>query len=179
MKLLAYAAFVTIATLVTLVAVSFVGVPVSDTAWDIPTSLGFGIAVPLACTFAILKHGLYEIDRLISRTLSYAAVTGLLAALFFGLVVLTTRVLPFSSPVGVAASTLAAAALFNPLRGRVQRIVDRRFNRSRRDAELALAGFAQRLREAVDLEEVEARLVGAVDDAFEPTHLGVWFRGTA
>ena len=96
---------------------------------------GFGVAVPAAFGFAILKHGLYEIDRVISRTLSYALLTGLLVGVFVGFVLLTTRVLPFSSPIGVAASTLARRALFNPLRGRIQRLVDRRFNRAHYDAE--------------------------------------------
>ena len=86
-------------------------------------------ALPISVGIGVLKFRLYEIDRLISRTLSYAIVTGSLVAVFLGVVVLTTDVLPFSSPVGVAASTLAAAALFNPLRQRVQRFVDRRFNR--------------------------------------------------
>ena len=81
----------------------------------------FGL-VPIAIGFAVLRYRLYEIDRLISRTLSYALITGLLGGLFLGLVFLTTDVLPFSSPIGVAASTLAAAALFNPLRTRVQRL---------------------------------------------------------
>lgn len=175
-KLLAYAAFVTIATLATLVAVSFVGVPVSDTAWDIPTALGFGIAVPLACTFAILKHGLYDIDRLISRTVSYTLLTGALAGIFLGLVVLTTRVLPFSSPVGVAASTLGAAALFNPIRRRVQHLVDRRFNRSRYDAEAVVASFGRQLREAVELDTVRASLLAATDEAVQPLHLAIWIR---
>ena len=82
-------------------------------------------AVPVAIGVGILRYRLYEVDRLISRALSYTIVTGLLAAVFFGLVILTTRVLPLSSPVGVAASTLAAATLFNPLRRRVQHAVDR------------------------------------------------------
>ena len=79
----------------------------------------------------ILKYRLYDVDRLISRTVSYAIVTGLLVGFYVGLVTLATRVLPFSSPLGVAASTLAAAALFTPLRRQVQRVVDRRFNRAR------------------------------------------------
>jgi hypothetical protein len=81
-------------------------------------------------------------------------------------VTLATRVLPFSSPVAVAASTLAAAALFNPLRLRVQRAVDRRFNRSRYDAEAIVSAFGQRLRDAVDLETVQAELEGAVREPF-------------
>ena len=112
-------------------------------------------ALPISIGVGILKYRLYEIDRLISRTLSYAIVTGTLVVLFLALVVLTTRVLPFSSPVGVAASTLAAAALFTPLRRRVQRTVDRRFNRARYDAEATVEAFRQRLRDAVDLETVQ------------------------
>ena len=78
---------------------------------------------------AILKYRLYDIDRLISRALSYLIVTGLLIGMYVGLVTLATRALPMSSPVGVAASTLAVAALFNPLRRRAQGLIDRRFNR--------------------------------------------------
>jgi hypothetical protein len=134
-----------------------------------------GIAfLPVAIGIGILKYRLYEIDRLISRTLAYAIVTGSLVAVFLGLVVLTTRVLPFSSPVGVAASTLAAAALFNPLRQRVQRFVDRRFNRARCDAEAIVGSFARRLRDAVDLETVQVSLDEAVRGAVQPAHVSVW-----
>jgi hypothetical protein len=116
------------------------------------------------------------IDRLISRTLSYLIITGLLAGVFVGIVVLTTDVLPFSSPVGVAASTLAAAALFNPLRLRVQRLVDRRFNRARYDAEAIVAAFTMRLRDAVDLDTVRHELLAAVDGAVQPAHASLWLR---
>ena len=87
-------------------------------------------ALPISIAVGILRYRLYGIDRLISRTLTYLILTGLLVGVFVGIVVLATRVLPFSSPVAVAASTLAAAALFNPLRRRVQHVVDRRFNRA-------------------------------------------------
>ena len=90
------------------------------------------LGIPISIGVGITKYRLYEIDRIISRTLAYVLLTGLLVGVFAGLVLLTTRVLPFSSPVGVAASTLAALALFNPLRGRLQRVVDRRFNRALR-----------------------------------------------
>jgi hypothetical protein len=133
-------------------------------------------ALPLSIGVGILKFRLYEIDRLISRTLSYAIVTGFLAGVFIGGVVLTTRVLPFSSPVGVAASTLAAAALFDPLRRRVQRLVDRRFNRSRYDAEAVVAAFSARLRDPGDLDAVRAELLQAVQRAVEPSHASVWIR---
>ncbi len=140
--------------------------------------VGIGL-LPVAIGIGILKYRLYEIDRLISRTLSYAIVTGSLVALFLGLVVLTTDVLPFSSPVGVAASTLAAAALFNPLRRRVQHVVDRRFNRARYDAEATVDAFARRLRNAVDLDMVERGLLDAVGRAVEPAHLTIWIRSTS
>jgi hypothetical protein len=131
-------------------------------------------ALPISVGIGVLKFRLYEIDRLISRTLSYAIVTGSLVVVFLGVVVLTTDVLPFSSPVGVAASTLAAAAMFNPLRQRVQRFVDRRFNRARYDAEAIVDTFARRLRHAVDLETVQASLDEAVRSAVQPAHVTVW-----
>ena len=99
----------------------------------------FGLAaLPVSMGVAILRYRLYEIDRIISRTLAYAVVTGLLIAVYAGLVLLSTRVLSLSSSVAVAASTLAAAAAFSPLRRRVQHVVDRRFNRARYDADLTL-----------------------------------------
>jgi hypothetical protein len=134
------------------------------------------VALPIAMGVGILKYRLYDIDRLISRTLSYLIVTGLLAGVFIGIVVLTTRVLPFSSPVGVAASTLAAAALFNPLRQRVQRFVDRRFNRARYDAEAIVTAFTLRLRDAVDLDTVRGELLRAVNGAVQPAHASLWIR---
>jgi len=133
-------------------------------------------AFPAAIGVGILRYRLYEIDRLISRTISYTLVTGALIGLFLGLVVLTTDVLPFSSPIGVAASTLTAAAVFNPLRRRVQHLVDRRFNRARYDAESTVTHFAQRLRSASDVEAVEACLRETVGAAVEPVSLAVWLR---
>jgi hypothetical protein len=133
-------------------------------------------ALPISVGIGITRYRLYDIDRLISRTLSYAILTALLAGVFVGTVVLTSRVLPLGSPVGVTASTLAAAALFNPLRLRVQRIVDRRFNRARYDAEATIAVFTARLRDAIDLETVQAELAAAVDRAVQPSHLSTWIR---
>ncbi len=134
------------------------------------------MAIPLGIGFGMLKYRLYDVDRLISRTLSYAIVTGLLVGVYAGLVTLATRVLPFSSPIGVAASTLAAVALFNPLRRRVQRLVDRRFNRARYDADATVAAFASRLRESVDLEAVGTDLLAVVQDSIEPAHMSLWLR---
>jgi hypothetical protein len=138
-------------------------------------TIGIGV-LPVALGVAILRYRLYEIDRLISRTLSYAALTGLLIAVFGGVVLLTTRVLPFSSPVAVAVSTLAAAALFNPLRRRVQRLVDHRFNRARYDRDALVARFAASLRDAVDSDTVVAELAGAAVNSVEPAHVSVWIR---
>jgi hypothetical protein len=131
-------------------------------------------AVPLSIGVAVLKYGLFDIDRIISRTLAYAIVTGLLVGVYAGLVLVATRVLSFRTPVAVAASTLAAAALFNPLRRRVQRAVDQRFNRARYDADQTVAAFAERLKDAVDLDSVRDDLAGTVSRALEPAHVSVW-----
>jgi hypothetical protein len=129
---------------------------------------------PVAVGIAILKYRLYDIDRLISRTLGYVIVTGLLVGLYAGLVLLATQVLSITSPVAVAASTLAAAALFTPLRRRVQRVVDRRFNRVRYDADQTVAAFAARLQEGAALDAVRSDLLAVVNTAVEPAHLSVW-----
>jgi hypothetical protein len=137
----------------------------------------FGIvALPVSIGVGILKYRLYDIDRIISRTLAYAIVTGLLVGVYAGLVLLATRVLSFSSPVAIAASTLAAAALFNPVRRRVQRAVDRRFNRARYDADRTVAAFAARLQDAMELDAVRADLAAVVQKALEPAHVSVWIR---
>ena len=112
------------------------------------------VLLPIAIGIAILRYRLYEIDRIISRTVGYAVVTGILALVFVGTILVSQTVLAsfFSgSSVAVAASTLVVAALFQPLRRRVQSVVDRRFNRSRYDAERTAAAFAAHLRDEVDL----------------------------
>jgi len=137
--------------------------------------LGLGAAALPACLgIAILRYRLYDIDRIISRTLAYAIVTGLLIGLYAALVLLATEVLSFRTSVAVAASTLAAAALFNPLRRRVQRMVDRRFNRARYDADQTIAVFAARLKDTTDLDAVRNDLATAVHRALEPVHVSVW-----
>ncbi len=136
---------------------------------------GLGFAVlPVSIGVGILKYRLYEIDRIISRTLAYAIVTGLLVGVYAGLVLLATQVLSFHTPVAVAVATLSAAALFNPLRRRVQQIVDRRFNRARYDAEQIAAAFAARLKDAVDLDSVRDDLARTAHQALEPAHVSVW-----
>jgi hypothetical protein len=132
------------------------------------------IALPVSIGVGILRYRLYDIDRIISRTLAYAIVTGLLVGVYTGLVLLTTHLLPVSSSAAVAASTLVAAALFNPLRRRVQRAVDRRFNRARYDADRTVAAFAARLKDAVDLDSVRNDLTGVVQRTLEPAHVSVW-----
>jgi hypothetical protein len=132
------------------------------------------VGIPVACVVAVLKYRLYDIDRLISRTVSYAIVTGLLIGVYAALVLLSSAVLPRHDAVAVAAATLIAAALFNPLRRRVQHVVDRRFNRSRYDAELMTAAFAARLQDATELAAVQADLAATVDRALQPAHLSVW-----
>ena len=146
----------------------------NDSLWEV---LIVGItALPVSIGIGILKYRLYDIDRIISRTLAYALVTGLLVGVYAGLVLLATGVLGFASAWAVAASTLAAAALFSPLRRRVQRIVDRRFNRARYDADTLVAAFSDRLKDAVDLAAVRADLVRATHQALEPAHVSVWLR---
>jgi hypothetical protein len=142
----------------------------------------FGVAaLPISMGVAILKFRLYEIDRIISRTLAYAIVTGLLVGVYAGLVLLATHVLSVHSTVAVAAATLAAAALFNPLRRRVQHVVDRRFNRARYDADRIVTAFASRLKDEVDLDSIREDLAGAAQRALEPAHVSVWIndRGSA
>ena len=137
--------------------------------------VGYGTsALPVSIGAAILRYRLYDIDRIISRTLAYAIVTGLLIGMYAGLVLLATQVFRFHTPVAVAAATLAAAALFNPVRRRVQRAVDRRFNRARYDADHTVAAFAARLKDAVDLDSVSDDLASAVHQALEPAHVSVW-----
>jgi hypothetical protein len=151
-------------------------------AWGtMPTALqavaAFGIAaLPASLGIGILKFRLYDIDRIISRTLAYTIVTGLLAGVYAGLVLLATQVLAVSSTVAVAVSTLVAAALFNVLRRRVQRAVDRRFNRARYDADATVALFSARLQDAIDVDSVRDNLADVVQRALEPASLSVWLR---
>ncbi len=145
---------------------------VANTAVELLALLG----IPAAMTIAILRYRLYDIDRIISRTVAYAIVTGLLVGLYAGLVLLATGVLRLSDPAAVAVAALTAAALFSPLRRRVQGAVDRRFNRARYDADQSIAAFAAQLKDAVDLDSVRNDLAGAVRQTLEPAHISVWLR---
>jgi hypothetical protein len=130
--------------------------------------------IPVAVAVAVTRYRLYDIDRLVSRTVSYAVVTTLLVGLYAGLVALTTRALPFSSGLGVAASTLAAAAAFHPLRRHVQVVVDRRFNRGRYDAARVVAAFARNVRRTVEASTIEAELAATVQQTVQPSMMSVW-----
>jgi hypothetical protein len=142
-------------------------------------TIELGSSVMLVCiAVAVLKYRLYAIDRIISRVISYAVITAVLAGVFAGLVLFATEVLPFKTPVAVAAATLAAAALFNPLRRRVQRAVDRQFNRTRYNAEAVVTAFTTRLRQTVDFDAVQGELLNTVHHAFQPTHLSIWSVGS-
>jgi hypothetical protein len=132
------------------------------------------VSMYAAIAVAVLRYRLYDIDRVISRTLAYAIVTGVLAGVYAGLVLLATQVLRVHTPVAVAAATLAAAALFSPVRRRVQLRVDRRFNRAQYDADQTVAAFATRLKDAVDLDTVCEDLARVVQTALEPAHVSVW-----
>jgi hypothetical protein len=172
-------AFATVAVLILLTVL----VPVSivsnagESAFDAGVIVGIGVGLPVAVGIAVMKYRLYAIDRIISRTLAYTIVTGLLVGVYTGLVLLATRVLSVHTPVAVAVATLAAAALFTPLRRRVQAAVDRRFNRARYDADQTVAAFAARLKDAVDLDSVRDDLAGVVQHALEPAHISIWIGG--
>ena len=142
-------------------------------------SWGGLLALPVCIGVAVLKYRLFDIDRLVSRTLAYALLTGLLVGVYAGLVLLAIEVLRLGSSVAVAVATLAAAALFSPARVRLQRLVDRRFNRARYDADRMVAGFAASLQDAVDLDLVRASLADTVRETLEPAHVSVWLRGGA
>jgi hypothetical protein len=153
------------------------GTSASGIAW-IPAILAF-TSVPAAVGIAVLRYRLYDIDRIISRTLAYAVMTAILAIVFAGIIVgLQTLFATFTSgsTLAVAASTLVVAALFQPLRQRIQRAVDHRFNRARYDAEQTVAGFSVRMRDEMDISTVAADLRGTVLGAVNPSSLGLWIR---
>jgi len=137
------------------------------------------LLIPVAIGIAILRYRLYEIDRLVSRTVSWAVVTGVLVTVFAGAVVALQGVLDGvtqGQTLAVAASTLVAFALFQPIRRRVQSVVDRRFDRARYDAQRTVDAFAERLRNEVDLTTLRTALVATADDAVRPVSSTVWLR---
>jgi hypothetical protein len=139
------------------------------------------LLMPIAIGMAILRYRLYEIDRIISRTIGYALVTGVLVVVFIGGVLgLQTIFEPLTggNTVAVAASTLIAAALFQPLRRRIQGAVDRRFDRARYDGQKVIDAFTRQLRDEVDLDRLRTALVATADEVVRPMGASVWLRRT-
>jgi hypothetical protein len=175
LKWFAYAVAVSLGLIFALLPVAPMG-SAGRLIYDIAIVAGIGLAVPAAIGIAVLKYRLYAIDRIISRTVSYALVTALVVGVYLGCVALLTKVLPVRGSAGIAVSVLAAAALFNPLRRRVQGAVDRRFNRARYDAERVVTQFSVQLRDQVDLDVLGDGLLGVVDEVLAPAHLSLWLR---
>jgi hypothetical protein len=168
-------AFIVVGFIVGLVGDSIFVNGLGGAVW-LPAIVAFCLP-PIAIGIAVLRYKLYEIDRIISRTISYGVVTLVLASLFVIVVLAAQAVLgPLtgSSTIAVAGSTLLVAALFQPIRRRVQRLVDRRFNRTRYDAERTVAAFAARLRDEVDLEALEAEITATFSRTVEPVSVALW-----
>ena len=136
------------------------------------------VPIPLSITIAITRYKLFEIDRIISRTITYALVAALSAGVFVGLVVVVGSFLPSNNPLVVAGATLAVAALFNPFRQRIQHVVDRRFNRSSYQAEFVSEEFAAKLREPLSTQQITALWSETVEEAMQPQAAGVWLKET-
>jgi hypothetical protein len=134
--------------------------------------------LPVAVGAAILRYRLYDLDRIISRTLAYGLLTLLLGGGYALVVLGLGQLLGRESPLVVAAATLAVAAVFQPARRRVQAAVDRRFNRRRHDATRIIEGFGARLRDQVDLDTLTADLLAVVDQTIQPTQASLWLRPT-
>jgi hypothetical protein len=170
-------AFIVIGFVVGLVGDSIFDNGLGGLVWA-PAIIAFSLP-PVAIGIAVLRYRLYEIDRLISRTISWAAVTLILGACF-ALVILVAQALiaPItgSNELAVAGSTLLVAALFQPIRRRVQRLVDRRFNRARYDADQTVSAFAGRLRDEVDLEQLRSEILATVSRTVEPSSVSLWLR---
>ena len=132
--------------------------------------------LPTCIGVAVLRYRLYDLGRVVSRTVSYAVLTALLVTVYLVIVTASARLVPDGSSLAVAASTLAVAGLFQPLRRRVQTSVDRRFNRARYDADRTVESFSHRLRDEVDLDSVRADLIDVVRTTLQPATAGLWLR---
>jgi hypothetical protein len=176
LRWLALAAALAALMLLTAVASAVLGAPLGV----ILVAAGISVAVlPLATGAAILRYRLYDLDRIISRTLAYGLLTVLLGLGYAGVVLGLSRLLPQDSSLVVAAATLAVAAVFQPARRRIQTTVDRRFNRRRHDAAQTIATFSARLRDQVDLTTLTGELLAVVDQTMQPTRASLWLRPQA
>ena len=139
-----------------------------------------GLSGPIAIGIAILRYRLYDIDILINRTLVYGSLTAMLIALYFGGIVVLQRLFVLltgqQSTLAVVASTLLIAALFNPIRKRIQSFIDRHFYRRKYDARKTLEDFSAKLRDTTDLEALNNDLVGVVRETMQPAHVSLWLR---
>ncbi|MBW4436324.1 MAG: hypothetical protein KME04_04280 [Pleurocapsa minor GSE-CHR-MK-17-07R] len=139
-----------------------------------------GLFPPIAIGYSILRHRLYDIDIIIRRTLIYAVLTGILAIVYFGAIILTQQLLRAATgetpDIAIVLSTLLIAALFSPIRRRVQDVIDRRLYRRKYDMEKTLAGFQQTLRDEVDMETLKSNLVGVVSETMQPNKIALWVK---
>ena len=160
------------------IAVLGVTVPLGDLrgTWVDPLVI---LCVPVTVAVAVLRYRLWDLDRLVSRTVTYTLVTALLVIPYLLVVPTASKLVEGSGSLAVAAATLTVAALFQPLRRRVQELVDRRFNRRRYDATRTVQGFATRLRDQVDLDALSAELLAVVDQTMQPTRTSLWLRAPA
>ncbi len=175
--LVAAVAFVLMAIVTGLLLTLLVGTYIGGAAW-IPVAIAYP-TIPLAIGIAVMRYRLYEIDRIVSRTIAYAVVTAVLAAVFGGAVVLLSTALSQvaqGQTIAVAASTLAVFAIFQPVLRRVRRAVDRRFNRARYDGDEVAMAFSSRLRDEVDITAVASDLDRTVRGAVGPSQVGLWLR---
>ena len=182
MKWLLYAGAIFFVGPTFLITVSYV-VRVEES-WALWVSNFLGVVsslgVPVAIGFAILRYRLYDIDLLINRTLVYGSLSATLIALYFGGIVVLQRLFVLltgqQSNLAVVASTLLIAALFSPLRGRIQSFIDRRFYRRKYDARKTLEAFSATLRDETDLEALNNELIGVVRETMQPAHVSLWLR---
>jgi hypothetical protein len=175
LRWVAYGAIASVAGPLLAIALEATGILPTVDAFSWPLLL----SVPLAIAVAVLRYRLWDLDRLVSRTVAYALLTLLLGLGYAAVVLGLGRLLPDSSSLAVAAATLAVAAVFQPARRRIQQAVDRRFNRRRYDAARTVAAFSVRLRDQVDLDALHGELLGVVDQTMQPTRAHLWLRPRA